>query len=178
MLKLIEQNKFCIIFIRHEMTPLPPNFGHDLDTGDYHRESLTPLSPSAQAELDREFGWIEPEDSAKRRKDTRRTRTMVEGGEKGPAVRSPSVQAAAPSSLMAARDDVSNRTPSPVATATITATGHGAIATATARGRGQGQVRGRGATAARSRKRVRAEPAPPPRRSRRRVVDQLQSSEA
>lgn len=177
MLKLIEQSKFCIIFIRQEMTLLPPDYGYDLETGDYHRESLTPLSPSAQAGLDHEFSWIEPEDSVKRRKDTGKTRTKVQGGGKGPAVRLPSLQAAAPSSLTEAEDCLSKRTPSPGATATITATGHGAIVTATARGRGQGQVRGRGATA-RSRKRVRAESPPPPRRSRRRVVDQLQSSEA
>lgn len=174
MLKLIEQHKFCVVFIRREMTPFPITFEDIYDTGIYHRESLSPLSPKAQAEFDREFPPIEPEDSAKRRKDKRQTKAMVEGREDGPVIRSPSVQTASPSSLSRAHDCVSKRTPSPIATATITATGHGAIATATARGRGRGQGQGRGATA-RSRKRVRAASPPPPRRSRRRVIDQLQS---
>jgi hypothetical protein len=138
------------------MTPFLVTFEDIYDTGIYHRESLSPLSPKAQAEFDREFPPIEPEDSAKRRKDKQQIKVIVEGREDGPVIRSPPVQTASPSSLTRARDCVSKRTPSPIATATITATGHGAIATATAR----------------SRNRVRAASPPPPRRSRRRVMDQ------
>ena len=91
MLKLIEQHKFCIVFIRREMTPFTATFEDIYDTGIYHRESLSPLSPKAQSEFDREFPPIEPEDSAKRRKDKRQIKAMVEGAEDGLVIRSPSV---------------------------------------------------------------------------------------